>query len=461
MVEPRTLRTHPEHHSHTSFPVFTALGEAPKSPLEKFLSIFADVRAGEGVTVVLMAVNAVIVLGLYLLLKPAREALILAEQGAVTKSYAAAGQAALLFLAVPIYGWLGSKVNRLQLISITSGFFMLNLIAFWFFGLRGAREGVLFYIWLGIFNNFVVAQFWAFGNDIYTEGQGRRLFPFIGVGASTGAWLGAQSYSYMVKGRGGTPYDAMLIAAGLLLVTVGLIWIVNRREKRNAAPEVAKEAEEPLGREGGFQLILADRYLLWIAVLIFLLNIVNSTGEFVLGKLVTAEAERTLGAGPAAEAARKAFIGGFYGDFYSWTNLLGFLFQAFAVSRVMRYAGVRGALFFLPIVSLVSYSVLLVAPLLAVVRVVKILENATDYSLMNTVRPALWLPTTREAKYKAKAAVDTFVVRLGDMAQAGVVFVGTSAGLVMQGFALVNVVLTVAWLWVAWQLKTEHRRRTV
>jgi AAA family ATP:ADP antiporter len=461
MVDPRTLRTNPEHQSQVSFPAFAALGEKPRGPLEKFLSIFADVRAGEGVTVLMMALTAIVILGLYQLLKPAREALILAEQGAKVKSYSAAGQAAVLLFLVPAYGWLATKMNRMRLIMTMSGFFALNLVLFWYLGGQGVKEGVAFYIWLGCFNVFIVAQFWAFANDIYSEGQGRRLFPFIGVGASLGAVIGAKSYALMVKNRGGTPYDAMLIACGLLLFTVVVLWLVNRREKNAAPPEVAREAEEPLGAEGGFQMILQDRYLLWIAVLMFLLNIVNTTGGFILDTFVTSEAERVIGAAAEFEAQRKAFLGEFFGNFQFWQNLIGLVLQLFFVSRIMRYAGVRGAMFVLPVLSFVSYSILAVAPILAVVRLVKLAENATDYSLMNTVRPALWLPTSREAKYKAKAAVDTFMVRFGDMAQAGVVFVGSSIGLAAQGFAAVNVALTAAWLFAAWKLQREHRRRTV
>jgi AAA family ATP:ADP antiporter len=127
----------------------------------------------------------------------------------------------------------------------------------------------------------------------------------------------------------------------------------------------------------------------------------------------------------------------------------------------MRYMGVRGALFILPALALVSYSVLAVAPLLLVVRWTKTLENSTDYSIMNTVRQALWLPTTREAKYKAKAAIDTFCVRGGDVLQAGIVFLGTSLGAGIAGFAWLNVALTVAWLFAAGRIYAEHRKRTV
>jgi AAA family ATP:ADP antiporter len=229
---------------------------------------------------------------------------------------------------------------------------------------------------------------------------------------------------------------------------------VNKREKRSAAPAVARQSEKPLGTAGGFQLIFQDRYLLWIAILIVLLNVVNTVGEYTLGRLVVAEAAKA-GGDP------KVFISQFYSGFYTVVNLAGVLLQAVATSRVFRYAGVRGALFILPVLALVSYSAMAVAPILAMVRWTKIVENSTDYSIMNTVRQALWLPTSREAKYKAKAAIDTFFMRAGDVLQAGIVFVGTAIGAGITGFAWLNVALTAAWLVAAGRIAIEHRKRTV
>jgi AAA family ATP:ADP antiporter len=123
--------------------------------------------------------------------------------------------------------------------------------------------------------------------------------------------------------------------------------------------------------------------------------------------------------------------------------------------------GVRGALFVLPVIALLNYSVIMVAPVLAVVAVLKIIENATDYSVQNTVKQALFLPTSREAKYKAKAAIDTFFMRLGDVTQAGIVGLGTRLGASIGAFAAFTVGLTVVWLMVAGQIAREHRRRTV
>jgi ATP:ADP antiporter, AAA family len=456
MVDDRPeYQSRPEIRSLSSFPSFKTVGEKPKGPLETLLSFFADVRAGEGPGVLLLLVNVFLLLFAYYLLKTVREALILTEGGAYIKAYSSAGQAALLMLIVPLYGFIGTKVVRIKLLTGLSLFFIMNLALFYSFGVGGYREGVVFYIWVGIFNVFVISQFWAFANDIYTEAQGKRLFPMIGVGSSLGAWLGAEAAGQLVKEFQLSPYQLQLIAAAILAVCVVLTVTVNRIQIHRSAPEMAAHADKPLGAAGGFQLIFQSRYLTWIAILIVLLNVVNSSGEFLLGNFV-AEQSKQLHAGDPD--AQKRFIGAFYGRFFGGVNLLGFLLQTFAVSRIFASIGVRGALFVLPIIALVSYSVLAIAPILAVIRVAKTLENATDYSLQNTIRQALFLPTSREAKYKAKAAIDTMFMRLGDVIQAGIVKAGSELQLAFTGFAWLNIGFTVAWLWIAGRVAREHRR---
>jgi ATP:ADP antiporter, AAA family len=115
--------------------------------------------------------------------------------------------------------------------------------------------------------------------------------------------------------------------------------------------------------------------------------------------------------------------------------------------------------FVLPVISLVPFVTILANPILEVVRVLKIAENSTNYSLQNTVRAALLLPTSREAKYKAKAAIETFCVRFGDVLQAAVIFIGTSLHFGVQAFAGMTVVITLLSLFVAFRLYQEHKRR--
>jgi len=460
MNEPRTLVSHPELRSHQSFPHFRTVGEAPKSRLERVLSFFADVRAGEGPAVVMLAATVFLLLAGYYLLKTAREALILTEGGAEVKAYSSAAQAILLLAVVPAYSWLASRVPRIPLMGATSGFFAANLVLFAIVRSLGVSVGVVFYIWLGIYNVFVISQFWAFTNDLYTEGQGRRLFPFIGVGSSLGAWLGAEAAAALVQRTTSDPSTLMLVTAAILAICFGVIVLVNRREVRRTDDVGQQQNDAPITGRNGFALVFSDRYLLLIAGLMVVLNIVNTSGEFLLSKLVVGEALQQFGS-EAQLAERQRFIGGFYGTFFGRVNLLGLLLQLFVTSRLMRFMGVRGLLFILPVVALVNYSVIAVAPVLAVVTVLKVLENSTDYSIQNTVRQALFLPTSREAKYKAKAAIDTFFMRLGDVTQAGIVRVGTQLGAGVGAFAWLNVLMTVGWLVLAGQIAREHRRRTL
>src|SRR5262245_21865506 len=449
--EPGRLATHPELRSHQSVPFFKTLGEAPRSALERLLSLFADVRAGEGLGALLLTVNVFLLLAGYSLMKPARDGLILTEGGAEAASYSAAAQAVLLMGVVPLYGWLGTKVGRIRLITIMMTFFAATLVGFYLGGQAGLREGVAFYVWIGLINVFIVSQFWAFANDLYTEGQGRRLFPMIGVGQSLGAWIGAAAVAPLVTGLNYTPYTLMVLGAGVLMIALSITLYVNRIEVAKAEPSVAEADKTPLGPEGGFELIWKDRYLFWIAVLTILLNVVNTTGGYVLNKLIAAEAISRFGAGGNVAASRQ-FITAFSGSIIATVNLVGFLVQLFVTSRVIRILGVRGALFILPVLALVNYSIMAVAPVLAVVRIGKIMENSTDYSIQNTLRQALFLPTSREAKYKAKAAIDTFCTRAGDVVSAGFVALGQVLGLAVPVFAAINVVLTGAWLWVATQI---------
>jgi ATP:ADP antiporter, AAA family len=448
------LQSHPELRSHRSFPSFSSVEAKPRNRLEKLLSVFADVRSGEGVTTLLLTINVFLLLGGYYLLKTARESLILTEGGAAIKSYSSALQALLLVVVVPLYGWVASKIVRVKLVTGVLLFFALHLVLFFAAGRAGAREGVVFFVWVGIFNVFVISQVWAFANDLFTESQGKRLFPFIGIGSSLGAWLGAKAAAEIVKGS--DPYTLMVYGAIVLLLCAVIVFAVDRIEARRGDKAWTEAGEKPLGAADGFALVMQDGYLRWIALLMVLLNVVNSSGEFLLGNLVVEEAKAATGGG----AAMKQYIGAFYGEFFGWVNLLGFILQSFFVSRIFRFMGVRGALFILPVIALMSYSILALVPLLGVVRVAKTFENATDYSIQNTARQALFLPTSREAKYKAKAAIDTFFMRFGDVLQAGIVYVGSEVmKLSTPQFAWINIGLALVWLWVVAQIAAEHRRR--
>ena len=142
-------------------------------------------------------------------------------------------------------------------------------------------------------------------------------------------------------------------------------------------------------------------------------------------------------------------------------NLLTLGVQLFLVSRVLKYLGVRIALLALPVIALGGYALLIFYPMLIAVRWIKTAENSTDYSLQNTVRQVLFLPTTREEKYKAKQATDTFFVRAGDVLSAVLVYVGVNLlAFKTKHFALANLILVLVWIILAILIGRENRRLT-
>ena len=437
-------------------PTTLDVGHAPRLGLVyRLLRVFGDVRVGEAATVLLLLSNIFLILAGYYVCKTVREPLILASGGAEVKSYAAAGQALVLMLFVPLYGWFASKVDRSRLIYGVTLFFIVNIELFWLGAKLGVPYlGVAFFIWVGIFNNAVIAQFWSYGNDLFSTGTGERLFPVIGIGATLGSPLGSGLAERLFT-IGVGAYTMLHITAVILLISMGLYWLV---EKRVGSPrQQAGSGAKLKAREGGFKLLARRPYLQLICVLLILLNLVNTTGQYVLDRYVLAEAASRSASNPSF--SQEAFLGAFYGGYMFWVNILTVVLQALLVSRIVKYLGLAGALLALPIVALGSYSTVLAGATLVVIRVAKTVENATDYSIMNTARQMLWLPTSREEKYKAKQAADTFIVRVGDLMSAGLVYVGTTLlGLAPTGFALANVVACVLWLGVGVILLKQYRK---
>jgi AAA family ATP:ADP antiporter len=293
----------------------------------------------------------------------------------------------------------------------------------------------------------LVAQFWAFANDIYTEEQGRRLFAIVGVGSALGAIVGARVAGRLFKAM--DPYSMMLVTAALLAVCMVLTTWIHRREGSNRQ---RPDARLPIGVSGGFQLVLRHRYLFLIAMVVLLSNLVNTTGEFILGKTVAEHAKSA----PNVEA----YIGQFYAGFFFWVNVLGAALQMFAVSRILKYAGIGPALFFLPIIALGSYTLLAFVPILSFIRLAKIAENSVDYSVQNTTRHALFLNTSRDAKYKAQSAIESFFWRTGDALSAVLVFAGTKLAFDLPKFAIANIFFVAVWLAVAGAIVRLRKRQS-
>lgn len=421
-----------------------------KSWLATLFKPFAKVESDEVVGVSVLTLTVFLLLTAYYLLKTAREPLILLQGGAVWKSFAAAIQSGLLLLTTYVYGEVAKRVGRMKLIASVYLFFVATFAAFAALALAKAPIGIVFFVWVGVFNVTAIAQFWSFAADIYTPEQGKRLFAVIGIGSSVGAVAGAKIAKLLVPLG---PAFLMGGAAAILVVCVFLFTFMNARSEIKVGKKTEKDTEKPLADERAISLLLRDKYLLLIAASLLILNWINSNGEYVLDKTLLGAVEH-LG----HEEAEK-FIGEFKADYFGYTNLLGVLLQLFAVSRILRIFGVKKALLLLPAASAAAYTILLFRPALELVRVAKVIENGIDYSVQSTTQQALYLVTSRVEKYVGKSLVDTLFVRLGDVLSFVTVFVGTKLAFATHTFAVVNLVLIAIWVFVLLSIGRENDRR--
>ena len=440
------------------------------SAVDRVLRLAGDVRSGEGPTALMLSFAGFLTLASYYTIRPLRSAFLLPVNlalpggividGPLLTWYSGAVLAVLFLFLVPAYGGLASRVSRMRLINIVAVFFTATLLIFYALGQKmpGTALGIGFYLWVGVFNLMVQAQFWSFANDLYTPEQGKRLFALVGVGATIGGVAGARVAATVIRSFG--EFAPMAVAAVMLVTFMLVLNIVNRREGVRR-PASQKDADAPLGAEGGFQLVLRQRYLLLIGLLTLAIQIANSNANYILDETLSETVRAVVAADTSGGLNERQFIGAFRADMDFYQNILVVLIQVFLVSRIFRYRGVGGALFIAPALALVDYTAFAIVPVLAVIRVAKIAENAIDYSLQNTLRRALFLPTSREAKYKALQAVETFFWRAGDMLSAIAIVVAIQVvGLEMRGFALMNLGIVAIWLIISTSLHREHKNLT-
>ncbi len=453
------------------------------SRTERILRIFTDVKPGEATTALVMFANVFLILCAYYLIKPLREGWIaISDVSGLSKmevkAYSAFGQSVLLLVVVRYYGRLAARVNRARLIAGATLFCMSNMLVFWavqpdFFLRHLPGPGVAFYLWVGMFGVFIVAQFWTYAADLYDDERGNRLIPMIAIGATAGGAFGSQITETLV-GSGLVPTKWLLIAAmvPLSLSMLLTLW-AERRGPLGAGPEPSETgpaAPGPgLGEAGGSQreslsTVLSNRYLLMVAIITLLMNWVNTNGENVLYRVVQeALAGDALAQGITDPVEIRAFTQDqttlFYSNFFRWVNWVALLLQALVASRLLKYGGFGAILMLLPAIALVSYGVMALLPVMAVIKLMKVAENGTDYSINNTARHVLWLPVPTEMKYKGKPTVDTLFARLGDGAAALTVLVGERLlGLPTKGFLAFTVLLVLLWIGQAAPVIAENRR---
>jgi AAA family ATP:ADP antiporter len=396
------------------------------------LSPFARVSAHEAVSAALLSLNGMILLGSCYLLKVAREPLVLTAVGAEVKSYLSACQGFLLIACVLLYDRLCRRHGRLPLLAGAGLLGALGLVVLAVLAAAGVDIGVALFLWAGLLNVVLVAQYWSLAADIYDAEQGARLFALLGAGTSLGAIAGTLGAAYCVRRLG--LMSIVPLAAGLLVVYVALVGWLEWRLSRHAPRAARPVALSPIGGQAGLRLLAGDGFLATVALLTLLLNCVATVGEYILDRQLLAHGGGT------------AFVADFRATFFVWVSFLGLGVQLVLVSRALRFLRARGTLLTQSVLVWTGYLAAAVMPTLGLFTSVKVAEASTGYSLGRTAREALYLTTSRQGKYQVKTAIDTLCWRFGDVLGGLLVLLGSRLGLDTRQFMWLNLGLATVWV---------------
>lgn len=352
-----------------------------------------------------------------------------------------------LLVAQPLYGALVARLPRARFMPIVYHFFVANLAVFWLLltlGIETAIVARVFFVWVSVFNLFAVAVFWSFMADLYDAEQGKRLFGFIGAGGTAGALLGPVITIFLSVPLGPTN---LLIAAGVFLEVA--VFCVYRLERVATAQAGAQPQQERIGGSALAALpeLIRSPYLLGIGAWVSLLSFAATILYFEQAHIVSA-AVKGAGAQTRIFASIDLAVG-----------LLTLATQVLATGHLLKRFGTGIAAGALPAIYVGGFAALFLAPTLAVVMVVQVLQRWLNFAIANPARQVFFTVISREEKYKAKNLIDVVIYR-GSDALSGWVFDSLQAvGLKLGAIALCVLPITVGWLVLSAALgrTQEHR----
>jgi ATP:ADP antiporter, AAA family len=425
-------------------------GAAQAGPLTRVLQKVVDVEPGEVRALFLGCAYYFTVLTAYYILRPIRDEMGVAG-GVDNLPWLFTGTLVCMILLNPIFSTLVAKVPRRVFIPLAYGFFMSNLLVFFILlktmpASSNVWVGRVFFVWVSVFNLFVVSVFWSFMTDVFKHRQGKRLFAFVALGGTIGAVLGSSITAFFADRLGTAPL--LLVSIGFL----GLAILCARGLGRSAEGTWESTRGTPDGERviGGGALagmghLVRSPYLLGISGFILFFTIGSTFLYFMQASIIGQIADR---------AARTAL----FAKIDLATNLLTIIYQSYLTARIVKWLGVTFALAFLPALSIIGFITLGAAPTIGVLVVFQVLRRASDYGVARPSREILYTVVSREDKYKAKNFIDTFIYRTGDQIGAWTSAGLTALGLGVGGSAFVAAPLAGVWLGIAlWLGKRQEQ----
>jgi ATP:ADP antiporter, AAA family len=354
-----------------------------------------------------------------------------------------------MLLLQPVYGALVSRFPRRVFLPVVYGVFIACLVAFrWAFAAEMPGRGGLFFIWVAVFNLFAVSVFWSYMADIWRDAEARRLYGFIAAGGTLGGLLGPQITRAFVTRIG--VGDMLLVSMAFLAACVVCIAVLAPAARRRELADPSVRADAAMGGSvlEGLRRIARDPLLRAMSILMFF-----GVG---VGTLLYNEQNTIVRAMTADNPAAAEQATAFFSMIDSWINWIVLAVQVLLTRFLLTRYGVAPLLLGPALAIFLGYAVLAAAPLPVIVAVVQVLTRAAEFSLGKPARETIYTRVDREARYKAKAAVDTVVYRGGDLT-----FVWLHKALAGLGSSVVfgfGMLVAAAMGWGAWRLVREQAK---
>ncbi len=406
-----------------------------------FLNRLVAVEEAEVRPMLLAVLYYFLILAAYFVIRPIRDEMGLAG-GVRNLPWLFLGTLIGMLLVHPLFTALVSRMPRNRFIPLTYTFFALNIFAFWLaFQSTGDEPGIwtgrVFFVWTSVFNLFVVSIFWSLAADLFRSNQAKRLFGFIAVGGTIGAVAGSSITAVLAEAL--RPVNLLLVSAAILGLSIAVALALMRAAPRASAARGAAATparDEPVGGGvlDGVRTALSSTYLLGIVGYMLLYTITATFLYFQQAEIVEASfTDRTV---------RTVF----FARVDLAVNSLTAFTQIFLTGRIVRRIGVALALASLPLICILGFAALGAAPTLAAIAVFQVLRRTSNYAIARPCREMLYTVLPRDAKYKAKNFIDTFIYRAGDQIGAWSYTALGVLGLGVAGISAVSIPLSAAWL---------------
>ena len=370
----------------------------------RLLRPFAQLRDGEVPTALLMFLYSFLAMAGYNMIKPVTRGLFIEKLGAENLPWVQFGAGIVIGLIMQAYTRVIAIVPRRWMIPVTLGAIVVAMASFYllFAGLPTNRAvAVAFYLFGLITGILLISQFWTLANDVYDPRQAKRIFGFIGAGASLGGFAGAAMTSSVVE-RIGTNAVLLVSAATLAACTLTVAWVV-RREPAAGRSDASRTGEEATvsGTEA-LRLLRSSRHLQTIAMVI---------GFAAIGAAII-EQQLNMAAAESRGAENVDAVTAFLAQITAYLSMIGFLVQVLLTSRIHRFLGIGFALMILPVVDSATGLLMLANGALWTAGLARIMDTALRYTVDKTTREILFLPLPVDIKYQAKPFIDVTVDRV-------------------------------------------------